>query len=219
MKKLLEILDQAKKELEREYNTILSIRIEGIEKLIKRNEIEGKNHIEECKIFLREVMDINNLQKYKHNLVEGMEYTVNDTDIISYREFTVEKYIICKADNIINVKMINGEKELNLKSSDFTLGFEIALLKAINKKYSMSIEKIKKEIEIELSEDLKSDFKEGLKLKAIDIIKLVLKHPMVSYTVRKDIKKLALKDLRIEGVKLEKAFLKTGGSLVLEYIK
>lgn len=201
MNELIKTLGKAKKELNKEYNIILKIRIEETENTIKKQNM-NEIRLDECIEFLKEVLDINNLKKYKNNLIEGMEYTLKDEDLIKCKKLKItkemrnSKYIVCKTNNTVNVKIVNGEKEINLSINKFLIGFQIALLRVINKKYNMNIEKVEKEIEIKLSEDLKSDFKQGLRLKAIDNTNLVLKHSLVGYTVRKNKKDLVLKDFK-----------------------
>lgn len=130
MNELIKTLEKAKKELNREYNIILKIRIEEIENIIKKenmNEIQLK----ECTEFLKEVLYINSFENYKNTLIDGAEYVINDIEDVN------KEYIIYKTSNTVYVKMFKGKKKLIVKLSNFTLGFQFYLLKTVNEKYKI----------------------------------------------------------------------------------
>lgn len=130
MNELIKTLEKAKKELNREYNIILKIRIKEIENIIKKenmNEIQLK----ECTEFLEEVLYINSFENYKNTLIDGAEYVINDIEDVN------KEYIIYKTSNTVYVKMFKGKKKLIVKLSNFTLGFQFYLLKTVNEKYKI----------------------------------------------------------------------------------
>lgn len=130
MNELIKTLEKAKKELNKEYNIILKIRIEEIENTIKKQNM-NEIRLDECIEFLKEVLDINSFENYKNTLIDGAEYVINDIEDVN------KEYIIYKTSNTVYVKMFKGKKKLIVKLSNFTLGFQFYLLKTVNEKYKI----------------------------------------------------------------------------------